>query len=49
MLLLLYRCTRWAGAARALDADLLLWRRPDDMDDLPMPPADLPLLAFLKG
>ncbi|MDB5676506.1 MAG: pyrophosphohydrolase [Sphingomonas bacterium] len=49
MLLLLYRCTRWAGAARALDADLLLWRRPDDMADLPMPPADLPLLAFLKG
>jgi len=49
MLLLLYRCTRWAGSPRALDADLLLWRRPDDMGDLPMPPADLPLLAFLKG
>jgi len=49
MLLLLYRCTRWAGAPRALDADLLLWRTPDDMEDLPMPPADLPLLAFLKG
>jgi 8-oxo-dGTP diphosphatase len=48
MLLLLYRCTRWAGAPRALDADLLLWRAPDDMEDLPMPPADLPLLAFLK-
>ncbi|MDB5711978.1 MAG: pyrophosphohydrolase [Sphingomonas bacterium] len=48
MLLLLYRCTRWAGVARALDADLLLWRRPDDMDDLPMPPADLPLVSFLK-
>jgi 8-oxo-dGTP diphosphatase len=48
MLLLLYRCTRWAGSPRALDADLLLWRRPDDMDDLPMPPADLPLLAFLN-
>src|SRR4051812_6080049 len=31
MLLLLYRCTRWAGAPRALDADLLLWRTPDDM------------------
>jgi 8-oxo-dGTP diphosphatase len=49
MLLLLYRCTRWAGAPRALDADLLLWRTPGDMEDLPMPPADLPLLAFLKG
>lgn len=49
MLLLLYRCTRWAGAPRALDADLQLWRTPDDMEDLPMPPADLPLLAFLKG
>src|SRR3569623_1245086 len=49
MLLLLYRCTRWAGMPRALDADLLLWRTPDDIEDLPMPPADLPLLAFLKG
>ena len=48
MLLLLYRCTRWAGVPRALDADLLLWRRPDDMEDLPMPPADLPLVAFLR-
>lgn len=49
MLLLLYRCTRWAGSPRALDADMLLWRTPDDMADLPMPPADLPLLAFLTS
>jgi 8-oxo-dGTP diphosphatase len=49
MLLLLYRCTRWAGAPRALDADLLLWRRPGDMADLPMPPADLPLVEYLRA
>lgn len=47
LLLLLYRCTRWAGEPRPLDADALLWRRPDEMADLPMPPADLPLVAFL--
>ncbi|MFA5963938.1 MAG: (deoxy)nucleoside triphosphate pyrophosphohydrolase [Sphingomonas sp.] len=49
LLLLLYRCTRWAGEPRPLDADALLWRRPDEMADLPMPPADLPLVAFLMG
>lgn len=49
MLLLLYRCTRWAGSPRALDADMLLWRTPDDMADLSMPPADVPLVAFLAN
>ena len=49
LLLLLYRCTRWAGSPRALDADLLLWRAPHDMADLPMPPADLPLVDFLTS
>lgn len=49
LLLLLYRCTRWTGEPRPLDADALLWRRPDEMADLPMPPADLPLVAFLMG
>ncbi len=49
LLLLLYRCTVWGGEPRPLDADALLWRRPDDMADLPMPPADLPLVAFLCG
>lgn len=49
LLLLLYRCTHWVGEPHPLDADALLWRRPDDMADLPMPPADLPLAAFLRG
>jgi 8-oxo-dGTP diphosphatase len=49
LLLLLYRCTRWTGEPKPLDADALLWRRPDDMGDLSMPPADLPLVAFLRG
>lgn len=49
LLLLLYRCTTWAREPQPLDADALLWRRPDDMADLPMPPADLPLVAFLRG
>jgi 8-oxo-dGTP diphosphatase len=49
LLLLLYRCTAWIGEPQPLDADALLWRHPDDMADLPMPPADLPLVAFLCG
>ncbi|CAN5590010.1 (deoxy)nucleoside triphosphate pyrophosphohydrolase [soil metagenome] len=49
MLLLLYRCTCWTGEPAPLDADALLWRRPDDLADLSMLPADMPLVAFLKG
>lgn len=48
MLLLLYTCRRWTGDPRALDASALDWVRPGDMYRLPMPPADVPLVAALE-
>ena len=47
LLLLLYRCTRWRGEPVALEASALRWCLPSTMATLPMPPADVPLVAAL--
>jgi 8-oxo-dGTP diphosphatase len=47
MLLLLYLCRQWRGEPRPLDAAALKWVRPADMAELPMPPADEPLIPLL--
>jgi 8-oxo-dGTP diphosphatase len=49
MLLLLYRCRRWEGVPRPLDAAALKWLRPAEMDGAGMPPADIPLIARLEA
>jgi 8-oxo-dGTP diphosphatase len=49
MLLLLYLCRSWRGAPAALDAAALRWAHPRDMHELPMPPADEPLVAMLEA
>jgi 8-oxo-dGTP diphosphatase len=49
MLLLLYVCRAWRGTAEALDATALLWVLPSEMRDLPMPPADIPLIPILEA
>ena len=48
MLLLLYLCSDWRGTPQALDADALRWTAVSEMPDLPMPPADVPLVAALE-
>ena len=48
LLLLLYRCEVWSGEPQALDAPELRWLQPSEMKDLPMPPADVPLVATLE-
>lgn len=48
LLLLLYLCRSWQGEPRALDAAALRWVAPSDMHALPMPPADVPLVAALE-
>lgn len=48
LLLMLYRCTRWSGTPVALESPELRWVSPADMDQLPMPPADLPLMRALQ-
>ncbi len=47
LVLLLFRCTAWQGEPQALHATALRWATMDDLYTLPMPPADLPLLAII--
>ena len=47
LLMPLYVCRKWHGIVRPLEAQALKWRRPRDLRDTPMPPADLPLIAPL--
>ena len=47
LILLLYRVTHWAGTPRLMEASALAWVHPTAMHALPMPPADLPLVAAL--
>jgi 8-oxo-dGTP diphosphatase len=47
LLLMLYRCSHWQGEPQALHASALRWVMPVALFDLPMPPADLPLIASL--
>ena len=49
LLLLLYITRKWTGVPRALEASALRWVRPADMHDLPMPPADRPLIGLLDA
>jgi 8-oxo-dGTP diphosphatase len=49
LLLLLYVCRKWQGIPSALDAAALRWVRPAQLHDLPMPPADLPLIGLLDA
>lgn len=47
VVMLLYRCARWDGTPRALDAAELCWDTPDRLARLPMPPLDVPLVRLL--
>jgi 8-oxo-dGTP diphosphatase len=49
LLLLLFVTRKWTGVPRALEADALRWVYPRDMHDLPMPPADKPLIGLLDA
>lgn len=48
LLLLLYLCRKWKGAVKSIEYEHIQWRSPKDMADLPMPPADRPLVAMLR-
>lgn len=48
LLLLLYTCREWRGTVSAREAPALLWLHLDDLRNLPMPPADGPLIDLLE-
>ena len=47
LLMPLYVCRRWEGFAQALEGQTLRWVRPAVLRELPMPPADAPLIPAL--
>lgn len=48
LLMPLFLCRRWKGFATAREHEALAWVRPERMDEYPMPPADKPLVAWLR-
>ena len=48
LLMPLFLCRRWEGMARAREHAALKWVKPSALADLPMPPADGPLAAYLR-
>jgi 8-oxo-dGTP diphosphatase len=47
LLMPLYVCRRWTGTPRSLEGQALKWVRPKALRDIPMPPADEPLIPYL--
>lgn len=48
LLMPLWAVRRWRGEPRAVEAQALAWAAPAEMDRYPMPPADGPLVDWLK-
>jgi 8-oxo-dGTP diphosphatase len=48
LLMPLYLCRRWSGQMKALEHNALAWVKPSKLTDYPMPPADAPLVAWLR-
>ena len=48
LLMPLYLLRRWEGEVEAREHAALKWVRPNKLGDYPMPPADLPLVAYLR-
>jgi 8-oxo-dGTP diphosphatase len=44
----LFACRVWKGTPEPQEGQALKWVRPMDMAQLPMPPADIPLIALLR-
>ncbi|MCR6658618.1 MAG: 8-oxo-dGTP diphosphatase MutT [Asticcacaulis sp.] len=48
LLMPLYLIRRWEGEPEAKEHQAIKWVRPNDMSQYPMPPADDPLVAWLR-
>lgn len=44
----LYLCRRWDGVVTAKEHAAVRWVKPAALSDFPMPPADAPLVAWLR-
>jgi 8-oxo-dGTP diphosphatase len=48
LLMPLFACRKWEGVPRPREGQALRWVAPRDMREMPMPPADLPLIPVLR-
>jgi 8-oxo-dGTP diphosphatase len=48
LLMPLYLCRRWEGFVQAIEHPAFAWVKPDKLGDYSMPPADAPLVAYLR-
>lgn len=48
LLMPLYLLRRWEGLVTAKEHKAMAWVKPDKLSDYDMPPADLPLVAWLR-
>jgi 8-oxo-dGTP diphosphatase len=48
LLMPLFLCRRWNGQVTAREHKALAWVKPSKLSDYPMPPADPPLVAWLR-
>ena len=48
LLMPLFLCRRWEGFVQRLEHKAMAWVRPSEMAAYPMPPADEPLVAYLR-
>jgi len=48
LLMPLYLCRRWEGVVVNREHAALAWVKPARLSDYPMPPADVPLVAWLR-
>jgi 8-oxo-dGTP diphosphatase len=48
LLMPLYLCRRWEGRIAAREHKATAWVKPARLGDYPMPPADAPLIAWLR-
>jgi 8-oxo-dGTP diphosphatase len=49
LLMPLYVCRRWEGIVTPLEAQQVVWVKPNQLRDYKMPPADEPLIAHLMA
>ncbi len=48
LLMPLFLCRRWDGLVSAQEHEALAWVKPNKLSEYPMPPADAPLVAWLR-
>lgn len=48
LLMPLYVCRKWGGQVAPREGQKTQWKRPRELFELPMPPADKPLIAALR-